>query len=76
MDETTTKPLQKRWKVETTAMTRRVYEVEAQDADDAEAMVANDLDVSLVHEEDINEDIDSVHEIASAIRSRTEGEGK
>ncbi len=57
----------KRFKIETMAQVRRVYIVEADDANAAENVLVNDEEVGkyMDHEEDISEETDNVTEMAA-----------
>jgi len=53
-----------RYRIVTTTMVRRSYEVEAADQTAAEELACNgDLNEHLVHEEDVSEDVDDVAKI-------------
>lgn len=52
-----------RYKIESTAQVRRIYEIEAATQDEAEEKFETDA-VSPVHEEDISEEADDVREMA------------
>lgn len=52
-----------KFKVETTVQIRRVYEIEAASADEAEDLADTCGSECLVHEEDVSEEIDNVAEI-------------
>lgn len=54
-----------KYKIETTAQVRRVYEIDADSAEQAEAICDEHGDQYMVHEEDMSEEIDSTDEIKS-----------
>jgi hypothetical protein len=55
-----------RYKIEATVQLRRIYEVEAASMDEAEELAQTCDSSSMIHEEDISEEIDSVEEIKAA----------
>lgn len=62
------------FKVETTAMTRRVFVVDAASKREAERMVTDeDVDSFLMDEYDISEDIDDISEVKSMVKTKSQG---